>query len=422
MSKPTSLPMERSAARFVMAITFFSVFGGVLAVAVADLRAARALHGVGSTRTYAPDGRVLSAKNGDALPSGLALRLALRLQPPEITCNRTESGGTECTESSPAPLAQRLALWLPRLGIAAVAAAVLAILAGAMLRRLLTRRFDAMAAVLDRGVRERDYSLRVAEAGPFAASVNALLGQMQERDVALRRRTGDLEAANKELESFAYAVSHDLRAPLGSIDGFAQALAFDFSDQLEEGGRECVHWIREAARQMRELIEGLLQMSQLTRAELSPADVNLSSIARHVAGALQQRTPERHVTFRIRDGVHATGDERLLRAVVENLMGNAWKFTRGRDDATIEFGMKENGGTPAYYVRDNGAGFDPAHAARMFRPFQRLHSQREFEGSGIGLATVQKIVLRHGGQAWAEGDVGKGATIYFTTGAAAHHA
>src|SRR5207248_2866815 len=125
----------------------------------------------------------------------------------------------------------------------------------------------------------------------------------------------------------------------------------------------------------------------------------------------------RRVMFRIREGVRTTGDARLLRAVVENLMANAWKFTRGRDDATIEFGVHDgNGSAPAYYVRDNGAGFDPSHATRMFRPFQRLHSQREFEGTGIGLATVHKIVVRHGGQAWAEGDVGKGATIYFTTG------
>jgi len=143
--------------------------------------------------------------------------------------------------------------------------------------------------------------------------------------------------------------------------------------------------------------------------------VDLTSIARSVAGALQKREPGRQVQFEIRDGVSTVGDERLLHAVLENLMSNAWKFTRDRKPARIEFGM--SGG--AYYVRDNGAGFDPSHASKMFRPFQRLHSSREFEGMGIGLATVQKIIERHGGRAWAEGEVEKGATIYFTTAATA---
>jgi light-regulated signal transduction histidine kinase (bacteriophytochrome) len=163
---------------------------------------------------------------------------------------------------------------------------------------------------------------------------------------------------------------------------------------------------------MRDLIDGLLQMTRLTRLELQREPVDLSGIAQSVAESLQQGSPERTVRFDIRNGVRTIGDERLLRAVLENLMSNAWKFTRHKADARIEFG--EQGG--AYYVRDNGAGFDPVHASKMFRPFQRLHSMREFEGTGIGLATVQKIVERHGGRAWAEGEVDKGATIYFTTG------
>ena len=228
----------------------------------------------------------------------------------------------------------------------------------------------------------------------------------------------ELRSALKELDAFAYSVSHDLRAPLGSIDGFTHARELDYGDKFDETAREYLGWIRQAASQMRELIDGLLQMSRLSRADLQQKPVDLSSIAHNVADALRQAEPERPVRFEIRDGVRATGDERLLRSVMENLMSNAWKFTRKRDDAKIEFGT--SGG--AFYVRDNGAGFDPSHAAKMFRPFQRLHSSREFEGTGIGLATVQKIIERHGGRAWAEGEVGKGATIYFTTGAASEEA
>jgi hypothetical protein len=157
-------------------------------------------------------------------------------------------------------------------------------------------------------------------------------------------------------------------------------------------------------------------MARLSRADIAHADVDLSSIARSVADQLQQKAPDRQVKFDIGEGARTVGDPRLLRAVVENLMGNAFKFTRNRADARIEFGIVPNEGGPAFYVRDNGAGFDASQAARMFRPFQRLHSNREFEGTGIGLATVQKIVMRHGGKAWAEGEVGKGATVYFTAG------
>jgi signal transduction histidine kinase len=415
MSTGRHITTEGAAARFVTAVTFLTVFGAVFVIGAADVTGTRALRGIGSTKTYAADGHLVSEKNAEPLPPGLASRLARTLQPPEISCSPTGSGGTLCIESSPLPVALRIAAWERRLGIAAVLAALVAVAAGWLARRVVGRRLQAMSGVLQRAVREHDYSQRVADTGALAASMNALLEQMQERDVVLRRRSADLEAANRELESFASAVSHDLRAPLGSIDGFAQALAADLNGDADENSRESLHWIREGCRQMRELIDGLLQMSQLARAELQAAEVDLSAIAHSVAGSLQQRSPDRRVTFHIRDGVRTAGDARLLRAVVENLMGNAWKFTRDRDDARIEFGIRDNAGSAAFYVRDNGAGFDPAHAARMFRPFQRLHSQREFEGTGIGLATVQKIVARHGGRAWAEGEVGKGATVYFTT-------
>jgi light-regulated signal transduction histidine kinase (bacteriophytochrome) len=248
--------------------------------------------------------------------------------------------------------------------------------------------------------------------------VSQLLEQVQNRDIMLRRRTLEVETANRDLESFASAVSHDLRAPLGSISGFAQALDEDYGASLDPGAREYLFWIRESARQMSSLIDGLLQMSRLARTEMKRSEVDLSAIARDIAASLQRGEPERDVAFTIPEGVTANGDERLLRAVLENLIGNAWKFTSKRRNARIELGVRYDEGHPAFYVRDNGAGFDPTHSAKMFRPFQRLHSDKEFGGTGIGLATVQKIVQRHGGKAWAEGEPDRGATVYFTTGTA----
>lgn len=287
---------------------------------------------------------------------------------------------------APAPLLQSLAA-----AGAALAAGLLAAAIG--------------VAIALRRIRDR---LRV--------SLDQLTAEMQAREVALRRRTTELESANRDLESFASAVAHDLRAPLGSILGFAQALEEDYVGALDDAGRECARWIGESAKQMQELLDGLTQMSRLSRSEMQRSEVDLSAMARGIAATLQRAHPEREVDFAIADGIVADGDERLLRAVMENLIGNAWKFTGKREAARIEIGVRREEGLPAYYVRDNGAGFDPEHAAKMFRPFQRLHSEREFAGTGIGLATVQKIVQRHGGRTWAEGEPGRGATIWFTTG------
>jgi signal transduction histidine kinase len=245
--------------------------------------------------------------------------------------------------------------------------------------------------------------------GAIAGAANELLARVHDRELALRRRTLELEAANAELEAFTYSVSHDLRAPIGSIDGFSQALA---DEELGPMARECVHWIRDACKQMHDLVDGLLQMTRLTHAEIERDDVDASELARAVAESLRQREPDRAVAFRIQDGIRVNADPRLMRAVLENLMSNAWKFTRKHERATIEFGAM-NG---SLYVRDDGAGFDPSAAAKMFHAFQRLHSRDEFEGTGIGLATVERILQRHGGKIWAEGEVEKGATFYFTTG------
>jgi signal transduction histidine kinase len=287
--------------------------------------------------------------------------------------------------------------------VAVATAATIAAVLGTLFAHLLMRR--KLLAVAENPTPHR------GALGAIVDAANDLLARVQDRELALRRRTVELEAANKDLEAFTFSVSHDLRAPIGAIDGFSQALD---DETLSATGRECVHWIRDSCKQMHDLVDGLLQMSRLSRAEVEREDLDASELARSVAESLRQREPERAVDFRIQDGIHVNADPRLMRAVLENLMANAWKFTRKHDKATIEFGA-QNG---HLYVRDDGAGFDPGHAAKMFQAFQRLHSRDEFEGTGIGLATVERILHRHGGKIWAEGEVEKGATFYFTTGTA----
>lgn len=223
-----------------------------------------------------------------------------------------------------------------------------------------------------------------------------------------------LEGANRELESFSYSVAHDLRAPLRSIDGFSQALLEDYNDTLDDQGRKYLHFIRESAQHMAELIDDLLTLSRVTRSELQHEPVDLSALARAAMTRLQRAQPERKVTVVIQEGLTGEGDPRLLAVVFDNLFGNAWKFTSKRDGEHIEFGAISNDGHLAYFVRDNGAGFDMAFASKLFGIFQRLHTAAEFEGTGVGLATVQRIVHRHGGRVWAEGKVNSGATFYFT--------
>jgi signal transduction histidine kinase len=238
------------------------------------------------------------------------------------------------------------------------------------------------------------------------------LNEDLERRVA--ERTSQLEEANKELASFSYSVSHDLRSPLRGIDGFSQALEEDYGEKLDDTGRKHLARVRAATHRMGELIDDLLKLSQIARAEMHRQTVDLSSLAQAITGELQRREPQRQVYLEITDRLSAEGDPRLLRVALENLFGNAWKFTGKRSDAKIEFGRSQHNGQTVFYVRDNGAGFDMAYAAKLFGAFQRLHSQAEFEGTGIGLATVQRIVHRHGGRVWAEGEIDKGATIYFT--------
>ena len=223
----------------------------------------------------------------------------------------------------------------------------------------------------------------------------------------------ELELKNEELESFSYSVAHDLRAPLRSIDGFSQALLEDYADKLNEEGRTYLGYVRESAQQMAQLIDDLLTLSRVTRAEFQREAIDLGDIARRVAHRLREAEPGRRVQVIVPETLPAQGDGRLMAVVFENLLGNAWKFTGKTDDARIEIGV-EPGAPPVNFVRDNGAGFDMAYAAKLFGVFQRLHSASEFEGTGIGLATVQRVIRRHGGRIWAQGAVGQGATFFFT--------
>ena len=230
----------------------------------------------------------------------------------------------------------------------------------------------------------------------------------------LKRKTVELEALNKELESFSYSVSHDLRAPLRSIDGFSQLLLEDYAENLNTQGKDYLRRVRTATQRMAEIIDALLELSRVIRSELQLEQVDLSEIAKKIAIELQERQPERQVNFVITPGLIANGDARLLKLVLENLLGNAWKFTGKQPHAKIEFGFMDSTGESVYFVRDNGAGFDKAYTDKLFSAFRRLHSADEFSGIGIGLATVKRIIHRHGGRVWAEGEVGKGATFYFT--------
>jgi two-component system, NtrC family, sensor kinase len=225
---------------------------------------------------------------------------------------------------------------------------------------------------------------------------------------------GELERKNRELEAFSYSVSHDLRAPLRSIDGFSQALLEDHLERLDAEGQAHLHRVRASAQRMGELIDDLLELSRVSRAELHRTPLNLSALAKEVLLELQRREIERAVVLVIPTVLDAQADPRLLKIVLENLLGNAWKFTRKTAAPRIEVGTVHSDDGPAWFVRDNGAGFSMSYADRLFRPFQRLHTEADFPGTGIGLATIQRIIDRHGGRAWAEGEVDRGATFYFT--------
>jgi len=236
----------------------------------------------------------------------------------------------------------------------------------------------------------------------------------EELEQRVRERTAELEASNKELEAFAYAVSHDLRAPLRSIDGFSNALLEDYLKKMDETGKNYLQRVRDAAQRMGFLIDDMLKLSKITRTEIEKELVDLSEMAESIAEAYRQSNPGRAFDLIIHRGITIKGDRHLMRIVMENLLDNAFKFTGRQEHPRIEFSRTIKDEEPVYYLRDNGVGFDMTYVNKLFGVFQRLHSSHEFTGTGVGLATVQRIINRHGGRVWAEGEVGKGATFYFT--------
>ncbi len=251
----------------------------------------------------------------------------------------------------------------------------------------------------------------LADRAALAIENATLLGELEAR---VAGRTRELELANRDLEAFSYSVAHDLRAPLRAMGHFAVAILEDYGDRLDDIGRDYLARIQRGGEQMQAIIDGLLALARLTKKDILRERVDLGAIAGAVIGALADGQPGRTIDVVIEPGMSAIGDPVLLRALYENLIGNAWKFTRNRERARIEIGVEQHAGERVYYVRDNGAGFDQSFVDKLFAPFQRLHAATEFEGSGIGLATAHKIVSRHGGRIWAEGATGEGATLRFT--------
>ena len=238
--------------------------------------------------------------------------------------------------------------------------------------------------------------------------------ELQTAHAEVERRTQELAATNKELEAFSYSVSHDLRAPLRAMMGFSELLFKGYSDKLDDKGKKQLTWVTNGAEKMNQIIDELLHLSRISRQDVKRQDVDLSRIAASLVAELREAQPDRGVAVDIKEGITAFADVQLVKVALSNLLGNAWKFTSKTENARIEFGAFEQEGKTVYYVKDNGAGFDQKFAERLFLPFQRLHSEQEFEGTGIGLATVERAVRRHGGRIWAEGKTDEGAAFFFT--------
>ena len=275
-----------------------------------------------------------------------------------------------------------------------------------VMSRFLFRERDLRHATELQAVDLREANVRISASAEEIRELNQTL------DLRVKQRTAELESINRELEAFSYSVSHDLRAPLRTVDGFSLALEEDYSDAVGDAGKDFIRRIRSGVQRMGQLIDALLQLSRITRAELESSDFDLSALANSVAGNLLQENPGRTIEFRIEPGLVATGDPRLVRIALENLFGNSVKFTSRLATALVEFGW--DSAKLAFFVRDNGAGFDMTYADRLFSAFHRLHGDKDFKGSGIGLATVSRIVHRHHGKIWAISQVDHGATFFFS--------
>jgi light-regulated signal transduction histidine kinase (bacteriophytochrome) len=246
------------------------------------------------------------------------------------------------------------------------------------------------------------------------ADLELRTGQLQTANADLELRTGQLQTANKELESFAYSVSHDLRAPLRAIDGFSQTVLEDCAPLLDDAGRFAIERVRANAVRMGRLIDDMLHLARISYGELNPGPTDLGALASEIVAELREQQPDRNLDVRIAESLVADVDPDFIRIALANLLSNAFKFTGTQAAPRIDFASDTRDGEVVYYVRDNGAGFDMAYAEQVFRPFERLHSQDEFPGTGIGLATVQRVIRRHGGRIWADAAIGRGATFFFT--------
>lgn len=309
---------------------------------------------------------------------------------------------------------------------------LIALLATSAIRRLLTEPLSSLAETAQAVSREKDYSVRAKtpssgdELSALVQSFNEMLDQIQERDRALeqshsaleervRERTAELTAANKELEAFSYSVAHDLRGPLQQISNIAFLLeqsAANPESSLDTRG--LIENLSDGSKRMSALIEDLLNLSRATTTPLRRAPIDLSNMVEGILGTLQSEDGRRHVEIKVEKGARAMADEGLMQVVLENLLRNAWKYTSKTETAKIDFGYREEPAGAVFFIHDNGAGFNPRYADRLFKPFQRLHSQNEFPGTGIGLATAYRIITRHGGKIWAKGEVNGGAEFYFT--------
>jgi len=407
------------------------------------LSAVQAARDILSAAIYTPDGRLFAAYARDsrgqtlpmpALPPGQSQ--AHWFSGGELALIRSvmvegKPAGIVCLRAGLQQMNERLQRYAEIGAVVLLASLSAALLISWMSQRAISQPVVHLAETARIVSQDKNYSLRATptagrdEIAVLIDAFNEMLAQIQERDGALQKahdeleqrvqqRTTDLTAANKELEAFSYSVSHDLRAPLRSIDGFSQALLEDYADKLDSSGKDQLQRVRLATQRMSALIDDLLNLSRVTRSAMRRERLDLSALASSIAGEVQKADPTRHVEFVIAEGLVAEGDSRLLRVVMENLLGNAWKYTSAHERTRIEFGASQDNGRRAFFVRDDGAGFDPRYADRLFGAFQRLHGANEFPGSGIGLATVQRIVRRHGGEVWAEGAVEKGATFYFS--------
>jgi signal transduction histidine kinase len=330
-----------------------------------------------------------------------------------------------------ASLSERRNHFLRILGVVLLACMIAALLVSAIFRRAVAGPITDLANTARTVSREKNYSLRAKpiaardELSTLITAFNEMLSQIQERDAALlaartgleqrvQERTQQLVAANRDLESFSYSVSHDLRGPLEIVNGMSFIISRQYGRDLSPGLKDCLDRIEDASRRMAQLIDDMLNLARVTKTEMHRERVDLSAMVRQIAGELTQREPDRAVEFVIANGAEVQGDAHLMRVAMDNLIGNAWKYSSKQNPSRIEFGVRTVANGKVFFVKDNGAGFDSQSTKRLFQPFQRLHPISEFPGTGVGLATVQRILQKHGGKIWAEGAVGAGATFSFT--------